>query len=60
MEKKISIKLVKSPLGRIPKQRATIKALGLGRMHSVSVLPANACVLGMVAKVSHLVKVEEI
>ncbi|NIZ19701.1 50S ribosomal protein L30 [Entomospira culicis] len=60
MEKKLSIKLVRSPLGRLPKQRATVKALGLRKMHSVVELPANDAVKGMVAKVAHLVQVEEI
>lgn len=60
MEKRISVKLVRSPLGRLPKQRATVKALGLGKLNSQVELPANDAVRGMVAKVQHLVRVEEI
>ncbi|NIZ40236.1 50S ribosomal protein L30 [Entomospira entomophila] len=60
MEKKLSVTLVRSPLGRLPKQRATVKALGLGKLQSVVELPANDAVKGMIAKVQHLVAVKEI
>ena len=33
MAEKLKITLVKSPIGAIPKQRATVKALGLTKMH---------------------------
>ena len=46
--------------GSLPKQRATIKALGLGKMHSSVVHEATPATLGMVRKVAHMVKVEEI
>lgn len=59
-EKKIKITLVRSPYGCLPKQRATVKALGLGKMHSSVVHTATAATLGMVNAVAHLVKVEEI
>ena len=50
MAEKLKVTLVKSPISAIPKHRATVKALGL---------PNNDAVKGMVAQVSHLVKVEE-
>ena len=61
-EKNIKITLVRSVAGTLPKQRATatIKALGLGKMHSSVVHAATPATLGMVRKVAHMVKVEEI
>ncbi len=55
----LKITLVKSPIGAIPKHRATVEALGLTKMHKTVVMPNNAAIKGMVAQVSHLVKVEE-
>ena len=60
MAGKLKIELVKSPIGAIPKQRATVEALGLTKMHKVVELPNNDAVKGMVWHVRHLVKVEEI
>ncbi len=56
----LQIKLVKSPLGRKPNQRKTVKALGLGKMNRVVELEATPQVVGMVKTVSHLVDVKEI
>ncbi len=58
-EKTLKITLVKSPLGAVPKQRKTVEALGLHKMHQTVVLPDNEAVRGMIWHVSHLVKVEE-
>lgn len=60
MADKLKITLVKSPIGAIPKHRATVEALGLRKMHKTVEMPDNAAVRGMVAQVKHLVKVEEI
>lgn len=60
MADKLKITLVKSPIGAIPKHRATVEALGLRKMHKTVEMPDNAAVRGMVAQVRHLVKVEEI
>ncbi|PIE04263.1 MAG: 50S ribosomal protein L30 [Spirochaetales bacterium] len=57
---RIRVTLVRSPIGRKPSQRATVKALGLGKMNSSVEKDANPSVLGMVAAISHLVKVEEL
>ena len=57
MAEKLKITLVKSPIGAIPKQRATVEALGLRKTVE---LPDNDAVRGMVWHVKHLVKVEEI
>ena len=60
MAEKLKITLVKSPIGAVPKQRATIEALGLKKMHKTVEMPDNAAIRGMIQNVRHLVKVEEI
>ena len=60
MAEKLKIPLVKSPIGAIPKQRATVEALGLRKLHKTVELTDNDAVRGMVWHVKHLVKVEEI
>ena len=60
MAEKLKITLVKSPIGAVPKQRATIDALGLNEMHKTVEMPDNGAVRGMIQNVRHLVKVEEI
>ena len=60
MAEKLKITLVKSPIGAIPKQRATVEALGLKKLQKTVELPHNAAVRGMIQNVRHLVKVEEI
>ena len=56
----LKITLVKSPIGAVPKQRKTIEALGLRKMHKTVEMPNNDAVKGMIQQVRHLVKVEEI
>ena len=60
MAEKLKITLVKYPIGAIPKQRATVEALGLKKLQKTVELPDNAAVRGMIQNVRHLVKVEEI
>lgn len=59
MSDKIKVTLVKSPIGAIPKQKATCEALGLHKIRQENILPDNAAVRGMIRHVQHLVKVEE-
>ena len=59
-DKKIKITLVKSPIAAIPKQRATVQALGLRKIRQSVELPDNGATRGMIQRVNHLVKVEEI
>ena len=59
MADKLKITLVKSTIGAIPKHRATVEALGLRKLNKTVEMPDNPAVRGMVAQVSHLVKVEE-
>lgn len=56
----LKITLVKSPIGAIPKQRATVEALGLKKLHHSVEQPDNGAIRGMIQSVRHLVKVEEI
>ncbi len=60
MAKELKVTLVKSPIGAIPKQRATVEALGLSKLHKTVTLPDNGAVRGMIWHVNHLVKVEEV
>jgi len=57
---KLKIKLVRSVIGSLPKQRATVRALGLRKIGSCTEQESTPAVLGMVKVVSHLVSVEEI
>ena len=59
MADKIKVTLVKSPIGAVPKQRATVEALGLRKLNKTVELPDNEAVRGMIFHVRHLVKVEE-
>ncbi len=56
----LKITLVKSKFGRIKVQKATIEALGLKKIGTSVVQEDNGAIRGMINKVSHLVKVEEI
>lgn len=56
---KIRIKLVKSIIGSSKRQVATVKALGLGKMNSSVEHEKTPQIMGMIAKVNHLVSVEE-
>ncbi len=56
----LKITLVKSTIGALKDQKATIEALGLRKINSSTLQPDNACTRGKVFKVKHLVKVEEV
>ena len=49
-----------SAIGTKPKQRGTLRALGLGRIGKTNVLPDRPEIRGMIAKVPHLVEWEEV
>lgn len=57
---KIKITQIKSKIGSTERQKRTLEALGLKKLHNPVELEATPQVLGMVAKVRHLVKTEEI
>ncbi len=58
--KKIKITLVKSPIDRPERQKQTLKALGLIKTNASRELDATPQILGMIRKVNHMVKVENI
>lgn len=60
MAKKLRLTLIRSLIGRPEDQRATVKALGLTKLHSVVEHEDNPAIRGMARKVNHLIKVEEI
>ncbi|MFO7838122.1 MAG: 50S ribosomal protein L30 [Desulfosalsimonadaceae bacterium] len=59
MADKLRITMIKSMNGRPEKQRKVLRSMGLGRMHQTVELPDNPATRGMIAKVNHMVKVEE-
>ncbi|MFP5254554.1 MAG: 50S ribosomal protein L30 [Acidimicrobiia bacterium] len=58
-EATITVRQVRSAIGTKPKQRGTLRALGLGRIGKVNTLPDRPEIRGMLARVPHLVSVEE-
>jgi large subunit ribosomal protein L30 len=57
---KIRITQIKSKIGSTKRQKLTLEALGIKKMNNPVEHEANAQILGMVEKVRHLVKTEEI
>jgi large subunit ribosomal protein L30 len=57
---KIKVTLVKSVIDRPNRQKLTVKALGLNKMNSSAEKEVTPSILGMVKKVGHLIKVENI
>ena len=57
--KKVKVTQVKSVIDRSVRQKRTMEALGLTKMHKTVEKEATPQIVGMIAKVSHLVKVEE-
>lgn len=57
---KVKISLVRSPIGRPADQRATVKALGLHRLHQSVVHELTPAIQGMINKVQHLVQTENV
>jgi len=56
----LKITLKNSMIGYNKRQRATVKALGLGKVGSSVVQTDNDCIRGMITKVNHLLAVEEL
>ena len=57
---KILVTQIGSPVGRKKNQRENLIGLGLNKMHKSRQLESTPSILGMVRKVSHLLKIEEI
>ncbi|MCL4510158.1 MAG: 50S ribosomal protein L30 [Bacteroidetes bacterium] len=59
-DKKIKITQIRSTIERPERQKRTIEALGLGRIRKSVVKVDTPQIRGMIAKVQHLVRVEEL
>ena len=59
MAGQLTVPLGTSAIGSKPKARGTLRALGLRRINSSNVLPDRPEIRGMIARVPHLVQVEE-
>jgi large subunit ribosomal protein L30 len=57
---KLRITQVRSGIGRKDVQKRTLVALGLRRMHHTVIQPDRPEIRGMINRISHLVKVEEV
>jgi large subunit ribosomal protein L30 len=57
---KLKVTQVRSVIDRSKDQKATVRALGLRRMHHSVLKDDRPEIRGMIAKVSHLVRVEEV
>ena len=57
--RQLKITLIKSAIGYSVKHKATVKALGLRKLHQSVTLPDTPSLRGMLLKVNHLVKIEE-
>ena len=55
----IRVTQVRSAIGTKPKHRGTLRALGLGRIGKTNALPDRPEIRGMIAKVPHLVSVDD-
>jgi len=60
MSKILKITQIKSTIDRIENQKRTIEALGLGKLHKTVEKNDTPQIRGMIEKVKHLVKVEEV
>ena len=58
-EAALRVTQIKSAIGTKPKHRGTLRALGLGRIGKTNVLPDRPEIRGMIARVPHLITVEE-
>ncbi len=58
MPKTIEVTLVKSPIGYTKRQKATVKALGLSKLHQTVEKTDTPAVRGMINAVSHLLEVK--
>jgi large subunit ribosomal protein L30 len=56
----LKVTQVRSSIGTKPKHRGTLRALGLRRLGQSNVLPDRPEIRGMIARVPHLVSVEEV
>ena len=55
----IKVTLVKSTIATLPQHKKIVAALGLKKVNSFRIHNENPCILGMIKKVSYLLKVEK-
>ncbi len=60
MASSLKVTQVRSAIGTKPKQRGTLRALGLGRIGRSNTLPDRPEIRGMIQRVPHLVSVQEV
>ena len=60
MAKKLKITQVKSAIGRVERQKLTVRALGIRRLNHSVVHNDTPQIRGMINKITHLLKVEEV
>jgi large subunit ribosomal protein L30 len=60
VERKLKITQIRSTIGRIKKQKETIKALGIKKLYQSVMHKDTPQIRGMIEKVKHLIEVEEI
>jgi len=56
----LKVTQIRSAIGSKPKQRGTLRSLGLGRIGKSNVLPDRPEIRGMIARVPHLIEVDEV
>jgi large subunit ribosomal protein L30 len=56
----LEITLIRSPIGRLPKHRTTVKTLGLTKLNKTVRLKETPAVAGMVNQVRHLLRVQRL
>lgn len=57
---RVRVTLVRSSIGKLKKQKVTLLSMGLRKVNSTVELPDNASTRGMVQKVHHLVRVDDL
>jgi large subunit ribosomal protein L30 len=58
-DRRVRVTLVRSPIGFTKDQKATVRALGLRRMHQTVEHRDTPALRGMLTKIIHLLKIEE-
>jgi large subunit ribosomal protein L30 len=57
-DKKITVTLIRSPIGTLPRHKLCLKGLGLRRMHQSVSVEDTPAVRGMINKISYMLKVD--
>jgi large subunit ribosomal protein L30 len=60
VKKTVRVTQINSALGRKPGQKATLVGLGLNKIRATRVLEDTPSIRGMIRKVAHLIKVEDV